>query len=126
MCSYGPEAVPAITLVGLTGMNPTLASIIVFFVVFPISYLGHFRFTFAAVGRHRNYSLKFSIRSLASLLLSTIVVWTFTAIRKMGYKPTFIAAGIILPVGNYFVNRLWVFLQYEDGTTVSRTKIIYE
>jgi putative flippase GtrA len=43
----------AMFVVSSTDMRPTLGSIVGFFAAFTFSYLGHFRFTFAVVGRHR-------------------------------------------------------------------------
>jgi putative flippase GtrA len=82
-----------------------------FVAAFMVSYFGHFRFTFAASGRYRDYLLKFAVSSLASFLLSTAAVWVATAILGIDYKPALIALGIIVPLCNYLMNRFWVFLR---------------
>jgi putative flippase GtrA len=82
-----------------------------FVAAFMVSYFGHFRFTFAASGRYRDYLLKFAVSSLTSFLLSTAAVWVATAILGIDYKPALIALAIIVPVCNYLVKRFWVFLQ---------------
>ena len=101
----------AMIAVTAAGANPTVGSMIGYVVAFLVSYVGHFRFTFAVPGRYRDYLLKFAISSLASFLLSTGAVWVATAILGIDYKPALIALGIIVPVCNYLMNRFWVFLR---------------
>jgi putative flippase GtrA len=106
----------ALVAVAAAGANPTVGAMIGFAAAFLVSYFGHFRFTFAVSGRYRDYLLKFSVSSLASLFLSTGVVWVATEILGIDYKPALIALAIIVPVCNYLVNRFWVFLQPGDGS----------
>jgi putative flippase GtrA len=101
----------AMGVVAAAGISPTVGSMIGFVAAFVVSYLGHFRFTFAVPGRYRDYLLKFAVSSLASFLLSTGAVWVATAILGIDYKPALIALAIIVPFCNYLVNRFWVFLQ---------------
>jgi putative flippase GtrA len=101
----------AMIAVAAAGANPTVAAMIGFTAAFAVSYFGHFRFTFAASGRHRDFLLKFAVSSLASLVLSTGMVWVATAILGIDYKPALFALAVIVPVCNYLVNRFWVFLQ---------------
>lgn len=106
----------AMVLVAAAGANPTVGAMIGFATAFLVSYLGHFRFTFAVSGRHRDFLLKFAVSSLASFLLSTTAVWVATAVLGINYKPALIALSIIVPVCNYIVNRFWVFLQPEGNS----------
>jgi putative flippase GtrA len=108
----------AMIAVAAAGTSPTVGTMIGFAAAFLVSYVGHFRFTFAVSGRYRDYLLKFVVSSLASFLLSTGAVWTSTAILGIDYKLALIALAIVVPVGNYLVNRFWVFLQ--PGSGVSR------
>jgi putative flippase GtrA len=101
----------AMIAVAAIGANPTVSAMIGFTAAFAVSYFGHFRFTFAASGRHRDYLFKFAVSSLASLVLSTGMVWVATAILGIDYKPSLIALAVIVPVCNFLVNRFWVFLQ---------------
>jgi len=101
----------AMIVVATAGANPTVGAMIGFVAAFMVSYFGHFRFTFAASGRYRDYLLKFAVSSLASFLLSTAAVWVATAVLGIDYKPALIALGIIVPVCNYLMNRFWVFLR---------------
>lgn len=101
----------AMIVVAAAGANPTVGAMIGFVAAFMVSYSGHFRFSFAASGRYRDYLLKFAVSSLASFLLSTAAVWVATAVLGIDYKPALIALAIIVPICNYLVNRFWVFLQ---------------
>jgi putative flippase GtrA len=105
----------AMAAVAAAGASPTVGTMIGFVTAFLFSYIGHFRFTFAAPGRYRDYLLKFAVSSLASFVLSTGAVWGATAILGIDYKPALIALAIIVPVCNYLVNRVWVFLQPDGG-----------
>jgi putative flippase GtrA len=106
----------AMVAVAAAGANPTVGSMVGFGAAFLVSYFGHFRFTFAAPGRHRDYLLKFAASSLASFFLSTGAVWVATAILRIDYKPALIALAIIVPLCNYLVNRFWVFLLPGGGS----------
>jgi putative flippase GtrA len=106
----------AMVAVAAAGANPTVGTMIGFIVAFLVSYFGHFRFTFAAAGRHRDYLLKFAVSSLASFFLSTGAVWVTTAILGIDYRPALVALAIIVPACNYLVNRFWVFLQPGRGS----------
>jgi putative flippase GtrA len=112
----------AMVVVAAAGISPTVGSMIGFVAAFVVSYLGHFRFTFAVPGRYRDYLLKFAVSSLASFLLSTGAVWVATAFLGINYKPALIALAIIVPFCNYLVNRFWVFLQ-PGGSSDRRLEI---
>lgn len=106
----------AMVTVAANGVNPTVGAMIGFVAAFLVSYVGHFRFSFAVPGRYRDYLLKFIFSSLASFFLSTGAVWVVTAIVGIDYKPALIALAIIVPVCNYVMNRFWVFLQPGGGS----------
>jgi putative flippase GtrA len=108
------HVVVAMLVISSTGISPTLGSIVGFFTAFMFSYLGHFRFTFAVVGRHRHFFLKFAVGSAVSFCLSTTVVWVCTAILKIDYRPTLLGIGLIIPLCSYLINRFWVFFQPRD------------
>jgi putative flippase GtrA len=105
----------AMGAVAVAGTNPTVGSMIGFVAAFLVSYVGHFRFTFAVAGRYRDYLSKFAVNSLASFILSTGAVWVATAILGVDYRPALIALAVIVPICNYLVNRFWVFLQPGSG-----------
>jgi putative flippase GtrA len=83
----------AMIVVAAAGANPTVGAMIGFVAAFMVSF-GHFRFTFAASGRYRDYLLRFAVSSLASFFLSTAAVWVATAILGIGYKSALIALAI--------------------------------
>jgi putative flippase GtrA len=103
----------AMMAVATTGVNPTIGAVLGFAAAFIVSYVGHFRFSFAVQGRYRDYLLKFAVSSLASFLLSTVSVWLATAMLGIDYKPALAALAVIVPACNYLMNRFWVFLQPE-------------
>jgi putative flippase GtrA len=109
----------AMVAVSVAGANPTVGAMIGFVAAFLVSYVGHFRFTFAVPGRFRDYLLKFALSSLASFCVSTGSVWMATAVLGIDYKPALIALAVIVPVCNYLVNRFRGF--FELGVGRSRT-----
>jgi len=105
----------AMIAVTVADANPTVGSMMGYVVAFLVSYVGHFRFTFAVPGRYRDYLLKFAVTSLASFVLSTGVVGFATTILKIDYRPVLLSLAIVVPVCNYLANRFWVFLQPVSG-----------
>ena len=112
--------------VAAAGANPTVGTMIGFAAACTVSYIGHFRFTFAVSGRHRDYPLKFAASALASFFLNITAVWVATAVLGIDYKPALISLAIIVPICNYLVNRFWVFLQPGGGSSRSLEIIIPE
>ena len=108
--SVSPAGPALLSVSAGRSVGTTVGATTGFLSAFTVSYVGHFRFSFGAPGRYRDYLLKFAVSSLASFLLSTAAVWVATAILGIDYKPALIALGIIVPVCNYLMNRFWVFL----------------
>jgi putative flippase GtrA len=100
-------------------VSPVVGAIIGFCASFLVSYVGHFRFTFAVPGRYRDYVLKFAVSSLASFLISTITMWTATNILRIDYKIALVTVAVLIPICSYLVNRFWVFL-HPAGAEVAR------
>jgi putative flippase GtrA len=103
----------AMIAVAAAGVSPTVGTTTGFLSAFIVSYVGHFRFSFAATGRYRDYLLKFAVASLASFSFST----TATTVLGADYRLALFALAIIVPVCNYIVNRFWVFLQPGDDSS---------
>jgi putative flippase GtrA len=102
------------------GMSPMVGATVGFFASFVVSFLGHFRFTFAVAGRYRDYVLKFAISSVVSFLVSTLAMWLATRILMIDYRIALIAIAIIIPICSYLVNRFWVFLHPADAARSGR------
>lgn len=96
------------------GVSPMIGAAIGFCASFVVSFLGHFRFTFAMSGRYRDYVLKFAVSSLVSFLMSTLAMWLATKMLMIDYRIALIAIAIIIPICSYLVNRFWVFLHPTD------------
>ena len=100
----------AMACVAYLGLSPIAATTVGFLGAFAFSYVGHFKFTFMAPGRYRDYIAKFAISSLASYVVSTGSVWLATSVLGIDYRPAMLALAVIVPLCNYVVNRFWVFL----------------
>ena len=106
----GVYVVVAMIAIGAGGATPMVGATVGFCASFLVSYVGHFRFTFAVPGRYRDYVVKFAVSSMVSLLLSTSAIWVTTKILKIDYRLALVAVAIIIPICNYLVSRFWVFL----------------
>ncbi|MEH2470451.1 putative flippase GtrA [Nitrobacteraceae bacterium AZCC 2161] len=102
------------------GVSPLIGATIGFCASFVVSFIGHFRFTFAVAGRYRDYVLKFAVSSVLSFLISTLAMWLATRILMIDYRIALIAIAIIIPICSYLVNRFWVFLLPADAARTGR------
>lgn len=109
----------SMAMISFGAVNPVVGSVMGFCASFLISYFGHFRFTFAATGGHRDYLLKFAVNSIAVLLFSTFMVWLVASVLRMDYRIAVGISAIVIPVFNYLVSRFWIFL-HPAGTEPSR------
>jgi len=105
----GVYVVAAMIAVAAGDVSPIVGATIGFCASFLVSYVGHFRFTFAVAGRYRDYVVRFAVSSVASLFLSTIAIWVSTKILNIDYRLALIAVSIIIPICSYLVSRFWVF-----------------
>lgn len=110
----GVYLLAALIAVGLLGAGPMVGATVGFCASFVVSYIGHFRFTFAVPGRYRDYLVKFAVSALASFLVSTLVMWLATKWLMIDYRIALVAVAIIIPICSYAVNRFWVFLHPAD------------
>jgi putative flippase GtrA len=106
----GVYLLSALIAVELLGASPMIGATVGFCASFVVSYIGHFRFTFAVQGRYRDYLVKFAGSSLASFLVSTLVMGLATKWLMIDYRVALVAVAIITPICSYAVNRFWVFL----------------
>jgi putative flippase GtrA len=106
----GVYLLAALITVGLLGASPMVGATVGFCASFVVSYIGHFRYTFAVQGRYRDYLVKFAVSSLASFLVSTLVMWLATKWLMIDYRIALVAVAITIPICSYAVNRFWVFL----------------
>ncbi|MEH2483589.1 putative flippase GtrA [Nitrobacteraceae bacterium AZCC 2146] len=110
----GVYLLAALIAVEAAGASPMVGATVGFCASFVVSYIGHFRFTFAVPGRYRDYVVKFAVSSLVSFLISTLAMWLATKLLMIDYRIALIAIAIIIPISSYLVNRFWVFLHPAD------------
>jgi putative flippase GtrA len=114
--------VVTVALVGSGIASPAIGSVIGFCASFLVSYFGHFRFTFVARGRHRDYLLKFAVNAVAVLFFSTLLVWLFASVLRLDYRIAVIISATINPVCSYILGRFWIFL-HPAGNEASREPV---
>lgn len=99
------------TIVVIMGAPPVLSNIIAFAVANPSSFFVNSRFTFRRDGRPAKLSLakygKFLAAHLASLLISTSIVWAFAT--EIGAFSAKFAAIVVTVFINYTASALLVF-----------------
>lgn len=103
------------------GFSPMLSSTLGFCASFAVSYLGHFHFTFSVPGRYRDYVVRFAVSSLASFLISTLVMWLTAKLLELDSRIALMVVGIIIPICSYLINRCWVFLHPLDVASSDQT-----
>ncbi|WP_425493227.1 GtrA family protein [Microvirga zambiensis] len=97
--------------------NPTANSAVSYSICIFASYLLQSRYTFKARERSALIFLKFVLTSMLGFLLSIgVMAWTVRH-QSLSYWIGALAVGIIIPIVNFFVLSLWVFV--ERGTRTS-------
>ncbi len=103
-----------IALVEATGTNPSAANAIAFVIAFAVSFVGHFRWTFAtAHGANRRPwgrpLLKFTLVALFGFLLNALAVYVVTDVAQASYLYATIFMLLVTPISVFLLSRLWAF-----------------
>lgn len=96
-------------LVVTLGMDAKTASVVIYLLLMPISFLGHRRLTFASRGRAAPEWLKFCLVHAINLIGVYVLSWF--AIDRNGLPPwlAFMFISIAAPGVNFIAFHLWVF-----------------
>lgn len=90
------------------GIDPPLANMIAFALAFPLSYLGHYHFSFASDAAHRRTISKFISVSVACFLTGQSIMSLFHFLG-IAYGIGLVAIVATLPIMSFVLNKVWVF-----------------
>lgn len=91
------------------GMTTELASYVAYFVMVPISFIGHKRVTFGTKGQALQEFTKFAILQIANI----VVIAAANLVTKTLAAPGWVAFALIsiaIPAINFVVMQIWVFV----------------
>lgn len=90
-------------------VSPTAGAVIASIVSVFVSYLGHHKFTFAKVGRHDFYLLRFICLSVVLSCAAATVTFLLTKIFVVEYRMVAVVIALAYPCASYMLNLLFVF-----------------
>jgi putative flippase GtrA len=101
----------SISLLALETLHftPVSASILGQLVATGVSYFGHSMFSFAVKTDHRTYLWRFLVIAALTFVLNGALTWLMTDVLRVTPQLSIAIVTVVIPVTNYFCNRLWVF-----------------
>lgn len=87
------------------GISVFLINLMAFCGAFPVSYLGHRYFTFAAPGSSR----KFALVAIGGFLMNTFILGIVISAFNIGGLVAIAISTLTVPILIYLASRLWVF-----------------
>jgi putative flippase GtrA len=90
-------------------MNPIVANAFGVATSLSVSYLGHHRYTFNAVGKHERYLPRFLIVTACLFILSTVVMTVARYVWFVDFTVVTACISIGYPLASYVLNMLWTF-----------------
>lgn len=96
-------------LVELLGVDPHVANFLGFVVAVPVSYLGHYYWSFASTHAHGETLLRFVIVAVASLVTSQGLMILAVDGLGAGYGVGIVLMVVVMPLVNFVVQQVLVF-----------------
>lgn len=96
-------------LVELAGTDPRLANFVGFAMAVPVSYLGHYYWSFGSQHPHGETMLRFVIVAVSSLLGSQALMLLALDILGAGYGVGVVLMVVVMPLVNFAVQQAMVF-----------------
>jgi putative flippase GtrA len=93
----------------LQPIGPTLASVLAFGIVLPISWLAHGRISFGDRPRDAFQPLRFALSTTASFVIAVGGMYWITEIAGRSYLLGIAWNWMIIPAANFFAYMFWVF-----------------
>ena len=91
------------------GMDPIAANTLGVAVSLSVSYFGHHRYTFRALGEHERYLPRFLIVTAGLFLLSTAAMAIARYVWILDHTVVTACIAMCYPVVSYLLNLLWTF-----------------
>ncbi len=103
-----------VALVETSGVHPSLSNAIAFVIAFGVSFIGHFRWTFAVPDNTKPRPwgrplLKFVLVALVGFLLNALAVYIVTDVAQISYLYATIFMVTVTPISVFVLSKLWAF-----------------
>lgn len=98
-----------LVLITMVRISPPLASMAGFFVVLPVSFIGHQRVSFRDSAPHRRQPQRFVVIALSSFALSVGGMYLCANVLRIGPIAGILFAWVMVPAANFLINSFWVF-----------------
>jgi putative flippase GtrA len=104
---YSGLVIAALDVLGFR--SPTVASLVAFPLVLPVSFYAHQLVSFHDAGRDGREPYRFAVIAVASFILAVGGMNLITEVWKLPYLFGIALAWILVPAANFLINSLWVF-----------------
>jgi putative flippase GtrA len=96
-------------------IGPTMASVLAFGIVLPMSWLAHGRISFGDRPRDALQPLRFALSTTASFVVAVGGMYCITEIAGRSYLLGIAWNWLIIPAVNFFAYMFWVFRSKRNG-----------
>ena len=105
LCHYAV----AVALAGGAGAPVQVAHVAGFLSAVPVSFLGHYHWTFASRTRYARAARRFFAVAVAAFLVSAVVLQMLTRLATWDVAVEFLVCVLVIPAASYVINRMFVF-----------------
>jgi putative flippase GtrA len=102
------HAIVFVLCVEVARLSPLAANFAAFAVAVSVSYVGNYRWTFAARASVGSFA-RFLITSLIGLAINTTAVWVVSDLLRVSYLYALLAILFVAPVAVFLLSRYWAF-----------------
>ena len=99
--------------------SPTLASLLAFVFVLPITYLAHRHVTFREAAPDPFQAMRFVVTAGSSFAVATGGMYLLTAILRLPYYYGIALTWVLIPAGNFVTYLVWVFRPDRPGSAAA-------
>lgn len=100
----------AVTLEGLLQMNPAWANVMGFFFAFPVSYIGHHKFSFANhLKTHQHALPKFMLVAVFGFLANQTMVLLCLRFTALPFWLVLAVVMLLVAICTYLLSKHWAF-----------------
>lgn len=107
----------------LAPIGPTLASVLAFGIVLPVSWLAHGRISFGDRPRDAFQKLRFVVSTTASFVIAVGGMYWITAIAGRSYLLGIAWNWAVIPAMNFSIYLFWVFRTGRDRMSSGLTEL---
>ena len=99
----------ALSMVAAAGLPAQIAHVTGFLGAVPVSFLGHYHWTFRSRTQYRRAAQRFVAIALGAFLVSMTLLEALTRLTMWHAGASILLSVLVIPVASYIINRLFVF-----------------